>query len=1080
FDNREKEFPSIESDTVKITRIIKHTGQGVYKINDVTSTRTQILDVLSLANINPDGYNIILQGDIVRLIEMTPEKRRGIIEEIAGINIYEDKKQKAIRELNRVEEKLNEADIILSERETYLKELKKDRDKAQKYKDLEERRKRNKKTLLTLSMDKKRFLIDKSQKIMDANSEKLTSYEEKISKQQQLIKEKKEVIASINSEIETKGNKDQVQLNKSVENLKVSLALDKQRLETLETELQRVTARKKDLESDQVELVDKTNVLKKRLTEFDKQITQRKKEQSLIDDKISAFKKKHNLEQESSADNRVDEIDKEVESIQQEMNALREKQQNYLREKDKVELQLQSIDDKLEKIAAVASENKKELEQLKSQKQEFKKTSVQLSKALSQSSEQSSQLATARSKTISKQEELAKLQARRSAFLEQVAGGNAIKAIIEKKQSIPGIKGTVAELARVDKKYSQALEIAAGAKIKSIIVDTDTTAAKCISHLKQNRLGVASFLPLNKIRQHTLSSDLKNISGAGIHGFAIDLVDYAKELEPAFKHIFASTLVVDDIQTARHVGVGKVRMVTLTGDIVETSGAMQGGFRQKKVAGAFSQDDVSKKIQALESELSDTQAVISKLELKYDDTVGLIGRLRALKAELEGEIIKKEKSLHMDGDDALLDENKKKELKEKNLELDDQIDDIQELISQKNRTLAQMKGERQQLRDKISDLRNPTKLAELQSYQDKKAALLKEIIELSAERKHVSSELVTVIGPEGKKMLDIIRQHDKEIKNFSEEKNSLEKTIGEKEKTLKESLTKQEKFMAQFKDLFAKKSKLEKEIAVAEGTIASTQSSQRTIELKNNAVHLELARLKAEFSGLEEEAKEFLDVQPYENKSLDVIKRELSQFETMAANLGAVNMRALEIYDSVEKEYASLLEKKDVLRNEREDVLVLMNEIDSKKKELFMKTFEALQANFKRIFSTLLMKGQASIKLEDENDPFNGGVEIKVRLSGKRFLDIRSLSGGEKTMTALAFLFAVQEYEPASFYVLDEVDAALDKKNSKKLAELVRGYCNKAQYVIISHNDAVISEADALYGVSMNEHGASKVTTLKI
>ena len=145
-----------------------------------------------------------------------------------------------------------------------------------------------------------------------------------------------------------------------------------------------------------------------------------------------------------------------------------------------------------------------------------------------------------------------------------------------------------------------------------------------------------------------------------------------------------------------------------------------------------------------------------------------------------------------------------------------------------------------------------------------------------------------------------------------------------------------------------------------------------------------------------------------------------------------------------------------------------------------MKTFETLNKNFQRIFSTLSTKGEASFELEDKKDPFNGGVNIKVRLSGKKFLDIRSLSGGEKTLTALAFIFAIQEHEPASFYVLDEVDAALDKHNSEKFAKLIKDYSNNAQYIVISHNDAVISEADILYGVSMNEHGISQMVSLKV
>jgi chromosome segregation protein len=192
-------------------------------------------------------------------------------------------------------------------------------------------------------------------------------------------------------------------------------------------------------------------------------------------------------------------------------------------------------------------------------------------------------------------------------------------------------------------------------------------------------------------------------------------------------------------------------------------------------------------------------------------------------------------------------------------------------------------------------------------------------------------------------------------------------------------------------------------------------------------------------------------------------------------------MRALEIYDEVEKEYKSLIEKKTILGKEREDVLIMMNEIDSKKKELFMKTFNVINENFKRMFSMLSTKGETYLEIEDENDIFNNGVLIKVRISGKRFTDIRGLSGGEKTLTALAFIFAIQEHEPASFYVLDEVDAALDKKNSEKLAQLIAAYSKRAQYVMISHNDGIISAADTLYGISMDQDtGISKVISLKI
>jgi len=201
----------------------------------------------------------------------------------------------------------------------------------------------------------------------------------------------------------------------------------------------------------------------------------------------------------------------------------------------------------------------------------------------------------------------------------------------------------------------------------------------------------------------------------------------------------------------------------------------------------------------------------------------------------------------------------------------------------------------------------------------------------------------------------------------------------------------------------------------------------------------------------------------------------------MREDIGSVNMRALDVYDEAERQYNDFLGKKEKLGTEKEDVLAMMKEIEGRKKELFMRTFEVVNSNFKNFFGMLTSKGaEANLVLENEENPFEAGIRINVKITGSKFLDIRSLSGGEKTLTALAFIFAIQEHEPASFYILDEVDAALDKHNSEKLAKLIRKYAEKAQYIMISHNDNVVSEADILYGISMNEDGISQVVGLKI
>ena len=187
------------------------------------------------------------------------------------------------------------------------------------------------------------------------------------------------------------------------------------------------------------------------------------------------------------------------------------------------------------------------------------------------------------------------------------------------------------------------------------------------------------------------------------------------------------------------------------------------------------------------------------------------------------------------------------------------------------------------------------------------------------------------------------------------------------------------------------------------------------------------------------------------------------------------------MYDAAEKEYGVLTEKKNVLAKEKEDVLSLINEIEKDKKTVFLTAFNSVQEHFTRLFTHLSKKGQeAHLELESPEIIFDQGMNIKVKLSGDKFLDLRGLSGGEKTLTALAFLFAVQEHDPATFYILDEVDAALDKHNSKTFAQHIRSYCDKAQYLVISHNDSVITEADTLYGVSVNEHGVSNVVSMKL
>ncbi len=1077
FSNEDDTFRT-GSDEVKITRIVKSNGQGVYKINDKTVTRQQILELLSRAKINPDGYNIILQGDIISLVEMSSVERRKIIEQIAGINIYEEKKEKALRELERVEQRLNEADIILAERKTYLQELKVERDQAQKFKELDEKIKRNKATLIHYSLVNKRSEDEKIAKKIASINDSIRKYELEINKLRDSISEKKKAIDDINREVEEKGERDQVALHKEVEQLKVDLALNKQRVSTIESELQKISDRKRELEKNLSEINSKVKIINQTKKDIQKQIASKEKEILMIDKRLSDFKKKHNIGGLADIDSRIQEIDKEAEIIIETVSKLREEQQNILREKDRYEMKLQTIDEKIQKVLGLEKEHKAQLDELKRKKESFKKATLELSKALSNDSSLAAQIANARSKLLSKQEEESKLLGRQARLRESLAGGTAINAILNMKKK--GIHGLVSDLGHVDSKYSLALEIAAGSRIRSIVVDDDKVAADAINYLKKNRLGVATFLPLNKLKPPVIDSQLRTLKSRGVHGLAVDLLSYDSRYSKVFQFVFGNTLVVDDIETARRIGIGKARMVTLSGDLVEASGAMRGGFLQKARGAGFQEKELSSSLEKIQKEISDLQSVISRLSQEKDDNEGVIQRLREHKASLEGEIIKLEKSLHLDSEDVSASNEEKKKLSAELKELEKKYDSIVMEISSNNKKLAKLKIEKQQLRDKINALRSPALIAELNSFDEKKAELKEQIAKLSVELKTSDAQLANILGPEGENIQKIIKQHSKEEADFNAELKELKSLISSQKKELAVKEKAEKAFYNQFKTLFNKRSKLVDEVNKLEAKILSLNSQIRELEVKSNALQLDQARIRAEIAGLEEEFKEFEGVPIFKDKPIDKVKREINQFKSMVEDLGVVNMKALEIYEKVSHEYEVLLEKKDSLSKERENVLVMINEVDAKKKELFMKTYNIVNENFKRLFKSLSHKGEATLELENPKDVFEGGLILKVKLSSKKFLDIRSLSGGEKTLTALAFIFSVQEHEPAPFYVLDEVDAALDKSNSERLAKLVKSYSKNAQYIMISHNDGIISEADTLFGVSMNEHGISKITSLKI
>ncbi|MEM4368839.1 MAG: chromosome segregation protein SMC [Candidatus Woesearchaeota archaeon] len=1078
FDNSSKVFP-VNEDEVKITRIVGQDGQSKYKINGKTRTRQELLELLAAAKIDPNGYNLILQGDIVRFVEMSPIERRQLVEDIAGIGIYEEKKAQALNELAKVEEKLGHAEIILKERDAQLKELKKDRDQALRYKSLSDKIKQNKATFVKKLLDAKQAEADKLTSISSGLKEKLERLNIQISKIRNELSEKKARISQINLQLEQKGEGEQAGLRKEIERLKVELAEVRTKITSLSEELARMSQRKAQLEQSAESRTKKIAELeeeKKELLERKAVIAQ---DLDTVNRNIIDFKKKNELPEDiEEVETKIATIDRAAEIVQSECQKLVERQQALLREKDKLDFQLQTINSQIAKFSELANAHKAELEALNAKKEEFKRLVLELNKLLNEDSQLASQIVHLRSELIKAREEFEKIRIRSIAAQEESSPA-AVKAILKEKEAFGKVFGTIAELGEVDSSYALALETVAGSKLNSIVVDNERTAANCIKFLKDKKLGTASFLPLNKIKNIKHDEGIKKLLGAkGVHGLAIDLISFDPAYKAAFSYVFGNTIVVDDIETARRLGIGSARMVTLDGDLCESSGVMIGGFAQRK--GAFTEKRLTEELARKERIVAELTERLELAEKARQAKEAEISRLREKKAMLEGEIIKGEKSLHFQSLDIETSTTYKEELKLKLEELSKELASVENALSEKTSELTKLKVEKQKFRNKIAELKNPAIVAQLNAFELKRRSLLEEMAGLEARFAALEATLAELFSSDAEKSSALLKAMDSEMSEMTLQISSLKARMERLTEELKAKESAQASLQSSLKELFDERNKLSSEVITGENAQLEIEEVRRKLEIELNTISIEEARIVAELNNLQAEFSQYVGVELLPEKSEEELKKEIAEFERMVSEIGPINMRALDIYELAEKEYQVLVEKKKTLVAEKEEVLRLMNEIEQNKTDLFMNTFKAIEENFSQNFAALTSKGEAHLVLEMPDKPFEGGIDIEVRLTGTKFLDLRSLSGGEKTLTALALIFAIQEHEPASFYVLDEVDAALDRHNSEKLAQLIKKYSKNAQYLMISHNDAIISEASTLYGVSMDEHGISQVVGIKI
>ncbi len=1022
FDNSNNEFP-YEGSEFKISRRILEKGNSIFKINDKPVKRQEILNALSHSNINPDGFNIILQGDIQKFVDLTSDDRRKIIEDVSGISVYEDKKRKSLMELDKVEVKLKEARTRLAERERYLKEIINDKKQAEKFVKMQEELTDKRASLLFKKISEHEKIIKEFDEKIAKNNELIADSEGKIKKYDDEIKTLESQLDSLKEDLTRKGDAKQQELSRKLDEVKNhKLELDNL-INNHTREIKRIKQRKESVLAELKDNELSTKSLRKEIKSIELRINSLKKE-------LISKRKSYGVEQHEESIKYKEElltIEEELSKLNNDL-LIAEQSRDFLAELNNVTSKLEAHKVNLKRVNLSLSKNETKRDELLSKKREVNDYLNYLNSAK------------------------IKLESKKNAFIDY--GTRGVKSVL--KAGLPGVHGTIASLGLTDKRFVTALNVAVGGRINAIVTNDDLTAKKCINYLRSNQLGTASFIPLSKIKPRTISDDLRKLKKTqGVIDFAINLIKFDSKYRRAFELVLGSTLIVHDLDVARRIGFDKSRVVTLEGDVIEPNGLMTGGYRGKQSIG-FMSDDVDKELSETESKLKTYNRYQSEINSALSELEEEIIKDREEKARINSLINELTQSI-----------NKLKPKADKAFN----INELTAKISKLNKRKQELKQKLNKSVDENVIKAAKQELSEIES----------EINELTINKGTKESELTKINLKEKERLKGIINSLDNDLKSFSNELQTAKQELIKVNEQIKSLKIEESKFYAELKNLYSKKDSLTKNIERNNKLIRNLQTTNYSIKEKIQSLNLKRAAVVAKLDGLRIAFKEFKNWQPRTiKKSLSELQNEINKLETIIKHFGPVNMKSIETYKEVEKEFNEIKDKTDNLSVEKDELLSVIESIELKKKKAFIKSFKIIKDNFAKLFAQLSPGGIANLLLENPEDPFSAGVTAIIRPKGKQLLTLKSMSGGEKTIAALAFIFSILNYAPAPFYIMDEVDAALDKVNTEKLAEMLSEYSKETQFITISHNDELISAASYLYGVTMDKRGISNIISLKL
>ncbi|PSQ38535.1 chromosome segregation protein SMC [Halobacteriales archaeon SW_5_70_135] len=1069
------------ADEITVRRRVKETEENYYSyyyLNDRSVNLSDVRELLSAAGVTPEGYNVVMQGDVTDITSMTARERRQIVDEIAGVAQFDEKKADALDELETVQERIEEADLRIEERETRLERLADERETALNYRELQEEKEEYESYRKAAELEDKREELAELETEVEEREADLDDLRTELDEREGRLRRLEEDLEDLNAEIEHKGEDEQLAIKAEIEEIKGDIGRLEDRIEDRRETVASAEADRRDAF---VEIDRK----QERVEEIEAEIKETKVEASSV--KAEIKEKRADLaavrEEIEAVDTEFDELKGDLQDAKERLERSRDERNERQREKDRLvdesrraakrieelETRREELETKRPEVEAEIDDLEREVEKAERNRESIEDVLVDLT---DERDALQAELEELEAEVRTKQNEYAELEAQAERNGDS-SFGRAVSTVLN--ADVEGVHGAVAQLGSVDPDYATACETAAGGRMANVVVDDDGVGQRCIEYLKSRSAGRATFLPLTEMDDRGVPSVPDR---SGVVDFAYNLVEFDPSYAGVFSYVLGDTLVVEDIDTARDL-TGRHRLVTLDGDLVEKTGAMTGGSgggsRYSFSGGKGRLGRVAEAIEELEDERQALREKLRGVEERVDDARDRRSEaaeaLADAEADLETARERREsvRSETADVDEELDDARGRRE------EIDDEMAEIDDAVAELDETVAGIEAEIEELEADLADSRVPELAAEAESIEETIADLQRRLDDLEGDRNEL--ELEKEYAEES-----IEELHDA-VETAQNRKAAAETDIGELETRIEEREDELDEKRAEVLEIEEELTELKTDREELKGEIADARAARDEQQRAVDDVETELAelaegaeRLTREIDELEAAVGEY---DPDEIPSHHEVVSRIGRIESKMEELEPVNMLAIDEYEEVEGELDELRDGRETLAEERAEIRERIDSYEAAKREAFMDAYEGINEEFERIFSRL-SNGTGTLHLEDEEDPFEGGLTMRAQPRDKPIQRLEAMSGGEKSLTALAFVFAVQRYEPAPFYALDEIDAFLDAANAERVGELVDELAEEAQFVVVSHRSAMLDRSERAVGVTMGEDNVSAVTGIRL